>query len=540
MNSRPILEPLAVIRRFRNHDFTLQDFLASRVEAAPENGFVVFEGQNWTYAETEALVDKAARYLAVRGVRYGDRVGVFSPSHPSTIVLLFALARLGAIMVPTNPDFGVNEASYVFKHAEIGGLVVSPSKLDVAKQAVADLDAPPWLLVNEPTGESDHEIFLTTIETGDAPALAEPRGSADATCLIIYTSGTSGFPKGVMHSQRAVILTGEAFVLRMYLQPSDRLMCVLPLFHINALLYSLCGSIACGGVLILAPRFSASTFWNTVAATRATEVNLVTTAARILVRRPRDEFVAEHQLRKAFIAPLTQEILDTFQKDFGVADIIECYGMTEIPGVLSNPFVAPRKIGSLGIVSPHPDPAIARPTTRIVDDTGRDVRPGESGELAVRTPTIMQGYFRAPEQTSSAFRDGWFRTGDVVYQDQEGYYFYVGRRSDMIRRRGENISGAELDRVITDHPDVVEAAAFPVPSDMGDDDIFVAVVRRPDSKLSAQDVAAWTRHHLNAFKTPRFVAFVETLPRTPTQRIEKYKLRSDKALIDAAIDLESR
>jgi crotonobetaine/carnitine-CoA ligase len=211
--------------------------------------------------------------------------------------------------------------------------------------------------------------------------------------------------------------------------------------------------------------------------------------------------------------------------------------MSEIPGALNNPFEGPHKIGSMGKPSRHPDPGVQLAQLKIVDDEGRELPDGQTGELMVRTPLVMQGYYRDEEQTRAAFRNGWFLTGDLAWRDGDGYFWFVARKKDIIRKRGENISGAELDRVVESHPDVLQAAAIPVPDALGEDEILMAVALRPGATLSAQEVADWCREHLTALKVPRYVVFVDALPQTPTHRVAKYKLREDHSLIARAVDL---
>jgi crotonobetaine/carnitine-CoA ligase len=379
----------------------------------------------------------------------------------------------------------------------------------------------------------DDELAATQ---GPAP---NDTATPDAACVFIYTSGTTGVPKGVMHGQRALLLAGEGFVQRMYLQPEDRLLCILPMFHINALFYSLAGALAAGATLILLPRFSAHTFWRDVARTHATEANTIAAVSNILMRRPRSEFVPGHSLRKIYGAPFSAETYEVFAREFGVPTLIEGYGMSEIPGALNNPFEGPHKVGSMGKPSLHPDPRVQLAQLKIVDDEGRELPDGQTGELAVRTPLVMLGYYRDAEQTRAAFRDGWFLTGDLAWRDSDGYYWFVARKKDIIRKRGENISGAELDRVVESHPDVLQAAAIPVPDELGEDEILMAVALRAGATLSAQDVADWCRERLAAIKVPRYVVFVDALAQTPTHRVAKYKLREDVALIARATDLAS-
>ena len=529
-----LAKPIDVLSSYPAHRGSLRSVLASRASAAPAREFLVFEGRSVTYGDMVQQVDRAAAMYAARGVNPGDRVGVMSQNHPSTVITLLALARLGAIMAPVNPDYGVEEARYVLSHAQVSGVLSSPAALATVTAACARLSPAPWRMLNE-AGEAGLPVF--TDELARVTAELPEAGTADSTCVFIYTSGTTGFPKGVMHSQRNVVLTGEGFVERMYLQPADRLLCILPMFHINALFYSLGGALAAGATLVLVPRFSASTFWKTVAETGATEVNTIAAVSTILMSRPRSEFVPGHRLQKIYGAPFTAEVYRVFQEEFGVPTLIEGYGMSEIPGVLNNPFPGPHKIGAMGRPSRHPDHGMAFAEMKVVDDAGRELPDGTTGELAVRTPIVMQGYYRDPEQTAAAFRDGWFLTGDLGSRDADGYFWFVARKKDIIRKRGENISGAELDRVIGGHPGVLEAAAIPVPSELGEDDILVAVVPRPGATVAAAEIAAWCRERLAPIKVPRYVVFVEALPKTPTHRVEKYKLRTDQTLRERAVDL---
>ena len=536
-----MLTSLEVLRLYPPHSGTIASALQSRASVAGDREFVSFQGHSWCYREVVDVVSRTAAVLHARGVKPGDRVGVMSPNHPASVFVLFALARLGAIMVPVNPDYGVDEARYVFNHAEVCGVICSASALPTVQAACGSLAVMPWLMLNAaseepPTGGLS---VLSLLADAWAGALPEPLENPDATCIFIYTSGTTGFPKGVMHSQRSLLTAGEGFVERMHLQPQDRLLCVLPMFHINAIFYSLAGSLAAGAALILEPRFSASKFWATVKESGATEVNTIAAASSILMRRPRSEYVAGHALQKIYGAPFDEETFRVFQQEFHVPTLIEGYGMSEIPGALNNPFDGPHRVRSMGKPSRHPDPAISLAELRIAGEDGQFLPVGQTGELVVRTPIVMQGYFRDEAQTRSAFRDGWFLTGDLAYVDADNYFWFVARKKDIIRKRGENISGAELDRVIGNHPAVLEAAAIPVPSELGEDDILVAVVVRPGMTLQAGDIAQWCRERLAAIKVPRYVVLVDDLPHTPTHRVAKFKMREDATLRTRAVDVQA-
>jgi crotonobetaine/carnitine-CoA ligase len=527
-------KPLEILRLYPAHDYTLWGALQSRMARDPQRPFMLFQGRAWSWREFAAAVDATARFLVARGIKAGDRVAVMARNCDGHLLLLFGLARIGAIMVPVNPEFGVEEARYVLHHAEVSAVAAGSDTLDVARAACAGLGTAPWFVLLD-AGRCEEPRLEELIR--QAPQLVLPEDvSADATCLIVYTSGTTGFPKGAMHSQRSFILGGEAFVQRIYLQDDDRVMIVLPLFHINALFYSVAGTLAAGCSMVIVPKFSASSFWQTAVETGATEVNVIEAIGTILMNRPRSEFRPQHRIRRLYGA--RQNFMETFRTEFGIPHLISGYGMTEIPGVTCIPFEGPYKPGSMGPVGRHPDPDRPWAECRVVDDEGRDVPAGEVGELVVRTPIVMQGYFRDPEQTKAAFRDGWFLTGDLVRRDEDGYYYFVSRKKDIIRRRGENIAGAELDRVIGAHPAVHEAAAIPVASELGEDEILVAIVTKPGQCLTAQEIAQWCRERLAPMKVPRYVLFVDELPHTPTHKVAKAELRKDPTLVERAVDLE--
>lgn len=517
--------PLDVLRLYRPHDYTLADALESRRAARGAAPILLYGGAATSWDEFASHCLNAARYFHGLGVVPGDRVAIMARNHPAHPVALFALARLGAIMVPINPDFGVEETRYVVEHADIRGILVSEETSERAREALGARAAQAFTLSVEDI-VADPPVRTTLPPTGRDP---------EATCVIIYTSGTTGRPKGVMHSQRSFLLAGEAFVERMRLQPDDRAMVLLPMFHMNALFYSIGGVIAAGACAVIVPKFSASTFWQTAAETGGTIVNLIEAMGSILKVRPRSEYRPDHKIRAAY--GIRQSSAETFQQEFGIHELYSGFGMTEVPGVTCNVRGRPNKPGSMGIIGRHPDPDKLWAECRVVDDHHRDVPAGEVGELIIRTPIVMKGYFRDEPQTKAAFRDGWFYTGDLVRRDADGFFFHVGRKKDIIRRRGENISGEELDRVIGAHAAVAQVAAIATPSELGEDDILAVVVKAKDAALTAQEIADWCRARLAPQKVPRFVAFVPALPMTPTHKIAKDTLRRDPSIRAQAVDL---
>jgi crotonobetaine/carnitine-CoA ligase len=530
-----MLRPLEVLKLYPEHDYTLNGALESRAQRDPARPFILFAGRSWSWAEFTESVEKTARLLVARGVRKGDRIGVLARNDVGHALLLFACARIGAIMVPTNPEFGVQEAGYVLKHAGVSAVACNEDVLPVARQACEGIDPRPWSVLFDGQAADAPNFFR---EVADAPdANLPPPGGDDDTVLIIYTSGTTGFPKGAMHSQRNFVMAGESNISRLWLQPDERLMVVLPMFHVNALFYSTAGALAAGCSLVLMPRFSASEFWNAAVEYGVTQVNIIEAIGRILARRPRSEFRPEHRITKVY--GMRADIIAPFRGEFRIPHLLGGFGMTEIPGVCCVPFEGPDKPGSMGPVGRHPDPARKWAECKVVDDGGNEVDVDEVGELWVKHPIVMQGYFRDPEQTRAAFHDGWFMTGDLVKRDADGYFTFVSRKKDIIRRRGENIAGAEIDRVIQSHPGVFEVAALPVPSELGEDEILVAIVPKPGATLTPREIAQWCAERLAAMKVPRFVLLVDELPHTPTHKVAKQVLKADSTLRSRAVDLQS-
>ena len=530
-------KPIEVLSLYPKHDFTLQSFYETRINRDPARPFILFRDRTWSWAAFRERILQTARMLAGKGIRTGDRVGVMATNSDGHVLLLFALARLRAMLVPVNPEFGVEEARYVLNHAGVSAVACSEQTLGVAQEA-CDIMAPaPWFFM---LGERSGGVPGLDELLADAPAAPLPdEVRPDDTCVIVYTSGTTGFPKGVMHSQRSFCLSGERHLERGYLQDDGRQLCVLPMFHINALFYSVASTVAAGASMVIAPRFSASEFWKLAAATGATQSNLIMAASTILARRPRSEFVPAHRLQIVVGAPVTKETRSVFMDEFGVKKMVEGFGMTEIPGAFGVPVEGPQTTGSMGKPGLHPDHSMQWTQARVVDDTGRDVPDDHDGELWVRIPTIMQRYYKDPEQTAAAFHDGWFKTGDLVRRGSDGNYTFVARKKDIIRRRGENIAGLEIDRTIAVHPAVSEVAAIGVNADIGEEEVLVAVVPKPMASLTAEEIKSWCSERLAAFKVPRYVAFLDALPHTPTHKVAKHILKKDPTLLQRAIDLEA-
>ncbi len=513
------MNSLDVLNLYKDHSYTLSSLLESRKEKNTSKNCTVFEKQR-TYSWTEfyELSAGLSLWLREKKLKTNSKVAIVSRNSDLYVALFFAIADQDLIAVPINPDLNENEMRYILEHSEAEIVLFEKTFLDKVTQSTKGLSC-------------RCEELNNTLPNLKAPKLFH-KSQADRTCLILYTSGTTGFPKGVMHSQKNAVMAGEAFVERMQLDPQDRLLCILPFFHINALFYSLMGSFAAGATLLVTQKFSASQFWSLSTDLKATQVNIIAAVGNILAQRDRKEFNSKHSIKKIYGAPVSSHIEKVFREEFNVPIVLEGYGMTEIPGAINNQIQGKWKIGTMGMAALHPQPNLKFTELKIIDEEENEIIDSSAGELVVKTPILMQGYFKDPSQTQESFtKDGFFKTGDLVKKDKDGFYIFVTRKKDIIRRRGENISGAEIDRCVALHPKIAECAAIGVPSPLGEEEIFLAIVEREESNIDEKEIYEWCQKHLSAIKSPKFIKKFDKLPHTPTARVAKFKLKLEKDLL---------
>jgi crotonobetaine/carnitine-CoA ligase len=495
---------------------TIPDLFDEAVAAAPSKVWLHTDGRTFTFAEAHALVERAASALAERGAGRGELVLATARNTPEYLFAWLGAAYAGAIIVAVNPHAGENELIGLIRQ-------VRP------RLVVSDADAPST--VREAGGAA---VDVAALYGEPAGPVAPPRPGPDDPAALIPTSGTTGRSKLVTQTHRAYAMAGEGFPWWMDLGPNDRLMTSLPLFHINAPAYSVLGSVAARAGLVLLPRFSAGTFLDSARRHGATEFNAIGAMLEILMRQPEREGDAETPLRLCYTGPAPSRARQIeIERRFGLR-IVCGYALSESPYGMIWPHGA-RPFGTLGTVRQHPRLGTVN-EARVVAD-GRDVRDGEVGELELRSPAVMRGYWDMPDETSHVLRpDGWLRTGDLVHRNPDGTYTFVGRLKEVIRRRGENVAPAEIEEALCTHPGVTEAAVIGVPSELTEEEIkgFVAVAEPDVADLTAiRETAAAL---LAPFKVPRYLEAVAELPHTPTGRVAKHELSRERTPREADFD----
>jgi crotonobetaine/carnitine-CoA ligase len=487
---------------------TIPALFEAAVSEAPEKTWLVHDNLEFTYAEARERIARAAAALAALGIGRGDLVLATARNRPEYVFLWLGAMYLGAIYVPCDPRGSETELGALAGQVQ-PALIVTDD--DLAGEARAAL-----------------ELGARTVEVNDLPAapggdLSAGEAGEDDPAVLIPTSGTTGRSKLVTQTQRAYAMAAEGFPYWLELTSDDRLMTSLPLFHINAPAYSILGSVAARASVVLLPRFSASTFIDSARRHDATEFNAIGAMLEILMRQPERPHEADNPLRLCYTGPSPpKERQLEIEERFGFR-IVCGYAMSETPYGLVWAH-GTRPYGTLG--SPRQHPTIGTVNeARVVD-----------GELQLRNPAIMQGYWGMPEESERVLlSDGWLCTGDLVEDNGDGTYTFLGRKKEVIRRRGENVAPAEIEEVLMAHPDVLEAAVVGVPSDLSEEEIKAFVMVREGADLPA--VREFAAGRLTRFKVPRYIEAVNELPHTPTGRVAKHRLPRERT--DAEIDFEA-
>lgn len=487
--------------------------------------FLSFEDEKVTYEQLDLLSNRFANRFRDLGLQKGDKVAIMMKNHPNFLYVWFGSAKLGAVEVPINTAYKGDLLKHIINNSESKLLIIDESFLErllimkddlkKLKQIICFGQFDKNLLESMPVPVSSlDDLFNGSSDPPDVEV--RPKDPAG----IIYTSGTTGLSKGAVCPHNYFIHLAKLIVQLREAHSGDILYTFLPLFHINAQLMTVMTAVIADARMVLSDRFRASTFWDEIREHGATQFNYLGAVMTILAKQERKPDDRDNPVRIAFGAACPPDVMEHLEERFGLI-CLEGFGMTEV-GIVIHDDIRARRKGSCGrVLDEYYD-------VQLVDDEDVEVGIGEIGEIVVRPkkPYIMMTeYYNMPDKTLEVYGNLWFHTGDYAKKDEDGYFYFVDRKKDALRRRGENISSFEVEKVINTHPKVLESAVFAVPSELGEDEVKANIVLKPAEDLPPEDLIRYCNERMAYFAVPRYLEFVEELPKTPTNRLEKYRLR---------------
>src|SRR5437773_9098008 len=511
------------------------NLLEQRTAKAPGKMFLFSEpdGRQFTYAEFAAAVNRAAALLAAHAVSKGDVVSLLMPNSAEYIIAYFACWKLGALAGPVNSLLKEHEIEFVINNSEAKAILVHSEFRERIEKICRTLRNLRVVITFDDEASAAREFTascqkpdreggrLSQEALADARATDTPEILSDDDAIIIYTSGTTGKPKGCLLTHGNVIANARQISQWLNFTENDRLLSIMPLFHMNAVSVTTMSALYAGGSTVISPKFSASKFWNIISDYQITSFGSVATMLSILLNNYPNgvpEGLKTNQLRFAMCgsAPVPAEVMNKFEETFN-CPVIEGYGLSE--STCRSTFNPPdelRRPGSCGLPIGN--------EMKVADDDDNEVPDGQLGEIVLRGENILKGYFKDPEATERAFRSGWFHTGDIGYRDKDGFFFIVDRKSDMIIRGGENIYPREIDEVLYRHPAVAAAATIGVPDPLYGEEVAAFIVLKDGMKVDEQELISHCQAELADYKCPKSIRIVAEIPKGPTGKLLKREL----------------
>jgi crotonobetaine/carnitine-CoA ligase len=484
---------------------------------------VITEHEKITYDQLDERVNRVGNALAAMGITKDAKVCVMLPNIPEFLYAWWGNAKLGGVTVPLNTELKGDGLAYIITHSDAETIVLSHRYVPALEEVRGPLRHLKRIIVLGPKGERAPNLPRGAIDFNElltAPATSPMKEVwSDDIDSIMYTSGTTGLPKGVIHRHNRCY-GGFVLPIMTGYTADDIVYNTLPLFHVGGqnMVWMALVSDTC---VALAERFSASRFWDDVRTYQATFTLFLGAMIPILYKQlphPQDH---DNPLRIALSAAAPRTIWEDFEQRFRVK-IVELYSQTEGGFMLNEDAKANGKVGSMGKPG-------ATFEMQVVDDHDQELPPGQVGELIYRPKgtAALTEYYKNPAATAEKTRGGWIRSGDLAYKDEDGFFFFVDRKSDFMRRRGENISSFEVEKIINKHPSVLESAAYAIPSELGEDEVMVAIMLQPGTQLTPEELMHYCAANMAYFMIPRYVRFVHSFPKTGTERTMKYELRSE-------------
>lgn len=500
------------------------ELVTERARRLGDRPFLRFKNREFTYGDMERLSNSCAHGFTELGLTKGDKVSIMLPNCPEFLHVWFGAAKIGAVEVPINTAYKGEFLRHIVDQSDSRVLVVDQQYLDRIQLIQDDLKKLERIVVLG-DGPADAGAGLrfpvvryeALAEASEDPVEIDAQPSDPQS--IIYTSGTTGVSKGAVGCHKFWIVNAQKMLEYREGTSDDVFYTFLPLYHFNAQVLTTLTALIAEARMVLSDRFSASRFWDEVRECGATQFNYLGAVMPILAKQPERPDDLENPVRVALGAGCPPEVVEQVEQRFGII-CMEGFGMTEI-GVPIHVRMHDRRPGSCG--KPFDIYQI-----ELVDDQDVEVPVGEPGEIVFRPRepfTMMSEYYKMPEETIEAFRNLWFHSGDLARKDADGYYYFVDRKKDALRRRGENISSFEVERAINTHPAVLESAAVAIRSELAEDEVKICVVLKPGQSLSPEELIACADERMPHFAVPRYVEFMEALPKTPTERTQKYLLK---------------
>ncbi len=498
----------------------VRHLLEGRVAKTPDKPFLFSEidGREWTYSQFNKAVNRTANLLGSHNIGKGDVVSLLLPNSAEYVIAYFACWKIGAIAGPVNSLLKPEEIAWVVQNSE-AKLMLAGS--DWTASILACMNA------EHENTFPDRVVFddVSIVIAEHSEQLEPVEISSDDEAIIIYTSGTTGKPKGCLLTHGNLLSNARQIAEWMVFGPDDRLLSVMPLFHMNAVSVTTMSALYAGGSTVVSPKFSASRFWEIIEKYQITSFGSVATMLSMLLAS-RESGVWSHEQEKDRLttlrlamcgsAPVPAEVLKEFEETFGVL-VIEGYGLSESTCRSTfNPPNEDRRPGSCGKPIGN--------EMKIFDENDQEVPDDELGEIVLRGPNIFKGYFKNPEATEKAFTNGWFHTGDIGYRDTDGFFYIADRKSDMIIRGGENIYPREIDDLLYTHPAVAAAAVLGVADELYGEEVAAFVVLKDGTNATESDLIEFCKKHLADYKCPKTIHFVEDIPKGPTGKLLKREL----------------
>lgn len=507
---------------------TIIDLLHEKCQLHGKKTFVLFEDNNkyvteYTYHEFLDRVNRLSNVLLELGIQKEDKITIHLPNSSDFIVSWFAIAKIGAVMVPTNILSTATEMEYLINHSESKLLITEEEYLEKFTGNQANLPELKNILLARNINEKYEDISIDHLVEKASSESPNIEIDVDDVVSILYTSGTTSKPKGCLITHANYIHVGQTVSKSIRLSPDDRALIVLPFFHGNGQYYMFMPALTVGGSVAITERFSASQYVKQAKRLDATVGSLFAAPIRMILAQEYDEADKENNLRMIFFAQsVTEQQFNEFERRFNVP-LLQLYGMTEtVAPPLMNPLDGIRENLSIG-------KPIITADVKLLDDDGKEVGGNEQGQIVVKGipgRTIMKGYFKNETATNETIIDGWLHTGDKAILSEKGYFHFVDRKKDMIKRAGENVAAIEVENAIMDHPAVYESAVVSVPDEMRDEAIIAFVILKEGQSITEEALLEHCRENLAKYKVPDTIEFVDEFPRTSVGKIQKHKLRT--------------